>query len=97
MLKHKNCITHKLDLFDKLVSPILNYACDVWGFVKGNAIERVYLQFCKRLLGVKKTTQNDFIYGELGRVSYRTLRYYNIIKFWIKILNTENNIFIRKT
>ena len=34
----------------------------VWGFVKGNAIERVHLQFCERLLGVKKTTQNDFIY-----------------------------------
>jgi len=42
-------VQHKLDLFDKRVSPILNYACDVWGFVKGNAIERVHLQFCKRL------------------------------------------------
>jgi len=84
-------------LFDKLVSPILNNACDVWGFVKGDAIERVHLQFCKRLLGVKKTTQNDFIYGELGRVSYQTLKDYNIIKFWINILNTENNKFIRKT
>ena len=28
-------------------------------------IERMHLQFMKKLLGVKRTTQNDFIYGEL--------------------------------
>ena len=45
---------HTLDLFDKLESPILNYAAEVWGFFKATQIERVHLQFCKRLLGVKK-------------------------------------------
>ena len=25
---------HKLDLFDKLVTPILNYVCEVWGLLK---------------------------------------------------------------
>ena len=62
---------HTLDLFDKLVSPILNYAAEVWGFFKATQIERVHLQFCKRLLGVKKSTQNNFIYGELGRTDYQ--------------------------
>ena len=65
---------HKLELFDKLISPILNYSCEVWGFCQANAIERVYMQFCKKLLGVKKTTQNDFVYGELGRENYATKR-----------------------
>ena len=37
---------HKLDLFDKLITPILNYSCEVWGFIQANAIERVHLQFC---------------------------------------------------
>ena len=41
-------------------------------FFKGSAVERVHLQFCKRLLGVKKTTQNDFVYGEFGRTSLLT-------------------------
>ena len=40
---------HKLDLFDKLLLPILNYGSEVWGFSQANAIERVHLQFCKRL------------------------------------------------
>lgn len=43
-------------LFDKLVPPVLNYDCEVWGFIKGTAIEKVHMQFCKRMLGVKKTT-----------------------------------------
>ena len=44
---------HKLELFDKLVLPILTYGCEVWGFHTAISIERVHLQFCKRLLGVK--------------------------------------------
>ena len=46
--------SHYLELFDKLVSPVLNYASEVWGFAKANHIERVHLQFCKRLLSVKQ-------------------------------------------
>ena len=27
---------HRLELFDKLITPILNYGSEVWGFCKGN-------------------------------------------------------------
>ena len=33
---------HKLELFDKLVSPILNFGSEVWGFYKSSAIESVH-------------------------------------------------------
>ena len=55
-------VQHRLDLFEKLITPILNFA-------QGACTERVHLQFCKRLLGVKRCTQNDFVYGELGRMN----------------------------
>ena len=45
---------HRLELFDKLVTPILNYSAEVWGFCKADKIEVVHLQFCKRLLGLKQ-------------------------------------------
>ena len=45
---------HTLELFDKLACPILNYKAEDWGFVRAKRIERVHLQFCKRLLGVRK-------------------------------------------
>ena len=35
--------SHVLDLFDKLISPILCYAPEVWGFTKANTIERVHM------------------------------------------------------
>ena len=62
--------SHKLELFDKLISPIVNYSSEVWGFTNAPSIERTHLQFCKKLLSIKQTTQNDFIYGELGRFTY---------------------------
>jgi hypothetical protein len=89
-------VRHKLDLFDKMILPILNYGSEVWGFNQGKAVERLHMQFCKRLLGVKKNTQNDFIYGELGRMPLQNMRYYNIIKFWIKLLTTDENKYIKK-
>ena len=85
---------HTLQLFDKLVSPILNYSSEVWGFCQSNQIERVHLQFCKNLLGVKQSTQNSFIYGELGRETFQTKRHFSIIKYWLKILNAKENKYI---
>ena len=41
---------HVLDLFYKLISPILNYGSEVWGFHKAPAIEAVHLQFCKKII-----------------------------------------------
>ena len=33
---------HRLELFDKLIKPILNYGSEVWGFLQGSAAERVF-------------------------------------------------------
>ena len=70
---------HTLELFDILVYYILNYLAEVYGFLERNQIERVYLQFCRLLLGVKNYTQNNFIYGKLGRISYERQRYFIIV------------------
>ena len=44
-------------------------------------LPRSYI-FYKQLLGVKQTTQNDFVYGELDRYPLIVHRQYRIIKFW---------------
>lgn len=88
-------VSHTLDLFDKLILPILNYGSEVWGFSKADVIERTHLQFCKHLLGVKLQTQNNFIYGELGRVPIRNHRLVAIIRYWFKILHCENTKYIK--
>ena len=55
----------------------------------------IIMQFCKRLLGVKKNTQNDFVYGELGRTNCRSKRYLLILKYWFKILTCPDNKHIK--
>jgi len=84
-------IKHRLDLFDKLVSPILNYACEVWGFHTASNIERVHTIYCKCILKIKRSTQNDFVYGILGRRNFIYQRHYRIIKYWLKILCTDDH------
>ena len=57
----------QLKLFDSLVSPVLLYCSEVWGYEKCNDIEKVHLSFCKKILCVKRSTPNYLVYGELGR------------------------------
>jgi len=49
-----------------------------------------------RVLGVKKCTQNDFVYGELGRMNWQYVRYLIIIKYWVKILHANDNKYVKK-
>ena len=90
-------VKHHLSLFDKLIAPILNYGCEVWGFSKDDSIEKVHTQFCKRLLNVKITTQTDLVYSELGRYSLQCHRYFRIVKFWFKIIYSDESKFIKHT
>ena len=42
----------QLDLFDKILKPILLYGCEIWGFSNLDRIERFHLKFCKYVLCV---------------------------------------------
>jgi hypothetical protein len=81
-----------LSVFDTYIGSVVCYASAVWGFHKGDNIERLHLDFCKRLLGVKKSTCNAMVYAELGRYPLKYVRMYNIIKYWCKLLVTDNCI-----
>ena len=80
--------------FDKLVTPVLNYGSEVWGFCKANQVERVQSQFCKHLFGIKQSPQNNFIYGELGRIPYQIRRHFLILKYWLKVVVKRENKFV---
>ena len=45
-----------LSLFDTYTSSVLCYGCEVWGFHKSPEIERVHIEYCKRILNVKTCT-----------------------------------------
>ncbi len=41
-----------LDLCDHMISPVLTYGCEIWGYEKCTMLERLHLKFCKYLLGL---------------------------------------------
>ena len=88
-------IKHRLDLFDKLIVPILCYGTDVWGSIQASATERVHLRFLKTILRVKTSTPNDLVYAELGRQTLCTKRLIQIVNNWFKILTTQDTKYIK--
>ena len=65
--KYKSIPTDiQLKFFDSLVTPILLYSTEVWGFENKGNIVKMHLQFCKKILKVRKGTPNFTVYGELG-------------------------------
>ena len=82
----------QLSVFDTYVNSILNYGSEVWGLHKAPDVEKVHSSFCKTLLGVKKSTTNDLVYFELGRLPLYISRKLRIIKYLLKLRKSENCI-----
>ena len=61
----------QLDLFDKLVTPILLYGSEIWTYENNDIIEKLHLRYCKYILSVNKRT-TSMVYGELGRYPLNT-------------------------
>ena len=86
-----------LQLFDSNVSSILNYASEIWNNCNPiDDIERVQLRFLKYMLGVKDSTCTAAVYGEVGRFPVHLTAMVNVIKYWIRILNADNNSLLKK-
>ena len=49
---HNLSIECQIELFDKIVKPILIYGSEVWGFGNNSVIKRVHMKFFKLLLKV---------------------------------------------
>jgi hypothetical protein len=84
--RHNLSIECLLDLFDKIVKPILLYGCEVWGFSDNYVIEKILLKFCKLILHLKQSTPNCMIYGELGRCPLYIDIKTRVISYWCKLL-----------
>ena len=90
--KHNFNVSTLLSLFDTYVSPVLNYCSEIWGYMKAQEVEKIHTMFLKRLLGVKRSTSNDRIYCETGRLPLIVNRKFNMLKYWLKLTRNENCI-----
>ena len=82
----------KCSVFDTYINSILSYASEIWGFHKAPDIEKLHTYFCKKVLGVKRSTCNNLVYFELGRLPLCVNRKLKIIRYWAKLKSTNNCI-----
>ena len=61
--KHNLSIKCQVELFDKIVKPILTYGCEIWGFENIELLERVRLKFYKLVMRLKPSTASDMVNG----------------------------------
>ena len=75
----------QIDLFDKMVKPVLLFGCELWGFGDIQIIERVQLKFLKHILNLKKSTPSFMVYGEAGVFPLSIEINSRVINYWTKL------------
>ena len=75
----------QIDLFHKIVLPVLLYGSEIWGYSQLDQIELFYRKFLKQILKVSKFTGNCIIYGETGCFELKNQIYGRIINYWNKL------------
>ena len=76
----------QLELFDKMIKPILLYGAEIWGFGNCDVIERIHLKFLNYILKLTKSTPSHMIYGELGILPITLEIRHRVLTYWCKII-----------
>ena len=71
-----------MNLFDKMITPILLYGSEIWGYEYSHVIEQVQLEYCKKILGVRGNTINCAALGECGRRPLAVHYMSKCVKYW---------------
>ena len=77
----------KLLLFDRMLAPILLYSFELWEIYDYKEIDEI--QFYKIVLGVKKQTSTNAVYGTLGCYPLSILCFERSMNFLFLIVNCE--------
>ena len=64
-----------------------------YGFMRTlKQLEKLHLQFCRNILGVRTTNPNFMTYGELGRTPIDICIKLRIVNFWNRLISNEKKL-----
>ena len=78
-------------LFDAMVKPILMYSSEIWGYQRSDTIEKIQINFCKRIACLKQNVPNVFALSECGRLPLSVTYMKNCIKYWTKLVTMNRD------
>ena len=81
----------QLQLFHSLVTPILLYGSEVWGYEDVEIVEKLYNKFCRILLHANSGTPLAMLYGELGTKPLLLDIKQRMINFWCKLISRKQD------
>jgi len=64
---HNLSVSCQLEIFDKIIIPMLTYGSEIWGYENIDILEKLHVKFCKLLLNLKTSTPNFMLFGAVGR------------------------------
>ena len=86
-----------IHMFDSCVTPILEYACELWGRGRQHMeLERIHLKFLKMLLGVKGSTASAAVYAETGRFPLHLRQTTKIIKYFMRVQSLPSSKIVKQ-
>ena len=77
-------------LFNACVTPVLDYASEVWGFKTFENSERVQMTALRYFFGVHKFAPHHALYGDSGWLPGVLTRHCNMIRFWNRMILMED-------
>ena len=80
-----------IDLFDKLILPIITYGCEMWGFGNNDLVRKLQLKYYKIVLKLRQSTPSQMIFGEIGKHPLDVTIKNRIMNFWFRLVEPQNN------
>ena len=81
----------QLELFDRMIVPILLYGCEVWCPTMTSLASKLQLRFYKIIFKLNKSTPTRMVYGELGQFPLEIQAKSRMLSYWFKLVNGTNS------
>ena len=80
-----------IELFERLIIPILLYGSEIWGYENEKQIQTMYNKALRKFLRLHKSTSICMMYGELGLKEISEHIENRMINFWFNIATGEDS------
>ena len=83
-------------LYDASVTPVIDYASEIWGFAKGSSFYKIQHRALRYFLGVHKFCPIPAMYGDMGWSECRPRRFMNMLRYWNRLVKMSDDRLTKK-